>query len=112
MISWFKHPSKPINLGLLYIEEPDNLGHGIGIFGPRFDEMLEKLDNFTKYLHEQLKINHLEDVNVIHLSDHGMSEVTRLDIVNLTSFINPDDYYVTSGGTPVIVIQPKRGMKF
>lgn len=73
--------------------------------------MLEKLDNITKYLHEQLKQNDLEDVNVIHLSDHGMSTVTRLDIVNLTNFINPDDY-IMSESSPVISIFPKTGIKF
>lgn len=108
LISWFRHPYTPINFGMLYIEEPDYHGHGIGINSIRFNSVLEKLDFFTKYLHRQLKENCLGDVNVVHLSDHGMATVTLDRIVNLTKFIDPADY--TSAGTsPVIDIFPHEG---
>ncbi|CAB0042948.1 unnamed protein product, partial [Trichogramma brassicae] len=95
---------------MMYIEEPDFHGHGIGINGARFDEVLLKLDEITYYLHEKLRENNMTDVNVIHLSDHGMATVTIDRIVNLTNYIDPKDY-TTSGLSPVIHIYPRPGMK-
>ena len=96
---------------MLYIEEPDFHGHGIGIHGTRFNEVLKKLDNVTKYLHKKLEDNQLEDVNVIHLSDHGMINVTQKTIVNLTNYINSTDYTFV-GLSPVINIYPNPGNYF
>ncbi|KAL7298220.1 hypothetical protein TKK_0009211 [Trichogramma kaykai] len=110
VISWFKHAAEPINFGMMYIEEPDFHGHGIGINGARFDEVLLKLDEITYYLHEKLRENNMTDVNVIHLSDHGMATVTIDRIVNLTNYIDPKDY-TTSGLSPVIHIYPRPGKK-
>lgn len=111
LISWFKHPQTPINFGMLYIEEPDYHGHGVGIHSDQFNEVLKKLDLITRYLHDKLKEKCLTDVNVIHLSDHGMSTVTMNRIVNLTKFIDPADY-TSAGLSPVINIYPNLGMKF
>ncbi|KAJ8676692.1 hypothetical protein QAD02_012479 [Eretmocerus hayati] len=108
LISWFNHPVTPINFGMLYIEEPDYHGHGIGINSARFNAVLEKLDDITKYLHVKMKENCLSDVNIIHLSDHGMSTVTLNRIINLTNYIDPMDY-VSSGLSPVMSIYPKAG---
>ena len=112
LISWYKHPETPINFRMLYIEEPDFHGHGIGIHGERFNRLLTRIDNITIYLHQKLKENHLSDVNVIHLSDHGMAPVTLERIIDLTKFINQSDY-ITAGTSPVINIYPKSpGMQF
>ncbi|XP_001602371.1 bis(5'-adenosyl)-triphosphatase enpp4 isoform X1 [Nasonia vitripennis] len=108
LLSWFNHPKTPINFGMMYIEEPDFHGHGIGINHPRFNEVLKKLDYVTKYLHDKLKEKCLTDVNVVHLSDHGMATVTLDRIVNLTNYINPADYK-TAGLSPVISIFPNPG---
>ncbi|XP_011502713.1 PREDICTED: bis(5'-adenosyl)-triphosphatase enpp4-like [Ceratosolen solmsi marchali] len=108
LISWFNHPKTPINFGMLYIEEPDFHGHGIGINNANFNKVLVKLDNITKYLHDTLKEKSLNDVNVIHLSDHGMSTVTIDRIINLTNYINPSDY-IYAGLSPVTNIYPKAG---
>ncbi|CAB0039489.1 unnamed protein product, partial [Trichogramma brassicae] len=105
-----RRSQQPINFGMMYIEEPDFHGHGIGINGARFDEVLLKLDEITYYLHEKLRENNMTDVNVIHLSDHGMATVTIDRIVNLTNYIDPKDY-TTSGLSPVIHIYPRPGMK-
>ncbi|XP_024938415.1 bis(5'-adenosyl)-triphosphatase enpp4 isoform X2 [Cephus cinctus] len=92
LLSWFKHPNTPINFGVLYIEEPDATGHAIGINGPVFNNVLEKLDNLTRYIHRKLDEYHLNDVNVIHLSDHGMANVAMDRIINLTNYVNYSDF--------------------
>uniref|UniRef100_A0A915IQ98 Bis(5'-adenosyl)-triphosphatase n=1 Tax=Romanomermis culicivorax TaxID=13658 RepID=A0A915IQ98_ROMCU len=48
LISWFKNPKRPINFGLLYIEEPDETGHQYGPDSPELVQMLWKLDQLTE----------------------------------------------------------------
>ncbi|XP_011169076.1 ectonucleotide pyrophosphatase/phosphodiesterase family member 5 [Solenopsis invicta] len=109
LLSWFVHPTKPINLGILYIEDPDYHGHAVGINSPEFNDILRKLDNITKYMHD--KIDHYgltEDLNMIHLSDHGMASVTMERIINLTNYINASDYTFV-GTSPGLHIFPHSG---
>lgn len=108
LMSWFVHPEHPINFGILYIEEPDYHGHAIGINSPEFNKILQKLDNITRYLHERIDRYGLTDLNVIHLSDHGMASVTMERIINLTNYINPNDY-VFVGTSPGLHIYPHSG---
>jgi len=93
----------------LYIEDPDYHGHVIGINSPEFNEILQKLDNITKYMHD--KIDHYgltDDLNVIHLSDHGMASVTMERIINLTNYIDANDY-IFVGTSPGLHIFPNSG---
>ncbi|XP_046492648.1 ectonucleotide pyrophosphatase/phosphodiesterase family member 5 isoform X1 [Neodiprion pinetum] len=94
MISWFTHPTQPINLGFLYIEEPDATGHAVGINDAAFNLVLKKLDNLTKYIYKNLNNHGLKDVNVIHLSDHGMESITKEKIIDLNNFVNSSDYTI------------------
>lgn len=108
LISWFTHPKTPINFGMLYIEEPDYHGHAIGINNDDFNDILKKLDNLTKYLHDQLKLHNLNDVNVIHLSDHGMADITYDRIINITDVIDPSEYK-SAGLSPAMHFFPETG---
>lgn len=93
---------------MLYIEEPDFHAHGIGINNARFNEVLKKVDEITKYLHDKLKEKSLEDLNVVHLSDHGMATVTQDRIIDFTKYIDSSDY-TARGVTPVMNIYPREG---
>ncbi|XP_033178652.1 bis(5'-adenosyl)-triphosphatase enpp4 isoform X3 [Bombus impatiens] len=108
LISWFVHPIHPINFGILYIEEPDYHGHVIGIKGPQFDDILRKLDNITRYLHNKIEYHGLHDLNVVHLSDHGMATVKLDRIIDLTKYINSSDYKFV-GTSPGLHIFPNPG---
>lgn len=70
-------------------------------------ELLSKLDDLTKYIQQKLFENNLDQrVNVIHLSDHGMSSVTPPSFINLTDFVRTEtvSFYGTS---PVLQVVPK-----
>ncbi|XP_076174778.1 ectonucleotide pyrophosphatase/phosphodiesterase family member 5 isoform X2 [Ptiloglossa arizonensis] len=108
LLSWFVHPIHPINFGVLYIEEPDNSGHVIGINSPEFDDILRKLDNITKYLHYKIDQHGLHDLNVVHLSDHGMTTVKLDRIIDLTKYTNSSDYKFV-GTSPGLHIFPNPG---
>lgn len=93
----------------MYIEDPDYHGHPLGINSLEFNKILRKLDNLTRYMHD--KIDHYgltDDLNVIHLSDHGMASVTMERIINLTNYINASDY-IFVGTSPGLHIFPHPG---
>ena len=110
LISWFKHNDTPINLGLLYIEDPDHHSHKYGINNTVFDGVLQKLDDVTRYIHNQLMENELQDVNVIHLSDHGMATITYENIIDVRPFLNSTDYTI-AGRALALSVFPKSGTK-
>lgn len=69
--------------------------------------MVARLDNLTLYIQKQLIEKGLDKrVNVIHLSDHGMKEVTPLQFIYLDKILANDncDMY---GSSPVLQIVPK-----
>ncbi|XP_014297559.1 bis(5'-adenosyl)-triphosphatase enpp4 isoform X2 [Microplitis demolitor] len=107
LVSWFLHPKTPINLGILYIEEPDFHAHAYGTEHPVVNELLKKLDTFTYYIYNKLKDNNLTDVNVIHLSDHGMTEVNISRIINISQIIDLSDCeYLPTSNTIFIIPHP------
>ncbi|KAK0164258.1 hypothetical protein PV328_002905 [Microctonus aethiopoides] len=103
VLSWFLDPNEPINFAILYIEEPDFHAHGLGTQHPRVNDVLMKLDNFTKYIHDKLKEKNLTDVNVIHLSDHGMVDVKIPQIINITNYINKSECTILETANTIFV---------
>ena len=108
IIGWFID-EYPINLGLLYYEQPDHCGH---TFGPESDQMLEQLielDGDIGYLLQQLEKNDiLDDVNVIITSDHGMTSTPTDEEheINLDKYLDLMSYDINSVN-PVATIRPK-----
>jgi ectonucleotide pyrophosphatase/phosphodiesterase family protein 5 len=102
VIDWLVHPKKPANLVMLYFEEPDTHAHIFGLDSNIVDNLIQKLDNITFYLEQQLERNHLSDkVHVIHLSDHGMINVKPPNFINVTQYLTPGTY-IYAGSTPVL----------
>ena len=108
IVGWFTD-KYPINLGLLYYEQPDHCGH---IFGPESDQMLEQLIELDKdigYLLQKLEEKDiLDDVNLIITSDHGMTNTPTDEEhkINLDKYIDLMSYDVDSVN-PVATIRPK-----
>ncbi|KAK4873421.1 hypothetical protein RN001_015450 [Aquatica leii] len=111
VLSWIEDPKKPANLVMLYFEEPDVHGHAYGIKSTQVQDMIQRLDNISMYLHERLVAKELVDkVNVIHLSDHGMVTVTPLKFINLTNFVKADTFK-TACTSPTLHIIPNDGLE-
>ncbi|KFD55725.1 hypothetical protein M514_03473 [Trichuris suis] len=109
IISWFLHPEKPINFGLLYIEEPDVTGHKVGPDDPEITKVIEKLDGLTSYLLGRLyEENLLDRMNIIFTSDHGMASVSKSNAINLDEMIKPNTYKLFGGATSVNLL-PNKG---
>ena len=108
IIKWFTD-CYPINLGLLYGDGPDHIGH---IFGPDSKEILQKLEEIDKdigYLLKRLKeFNLLDKMNIIITSDHGMTALIddAEHTVDLNKYISIDSYDIDAT-RPVATIRPK-----
>jgi len=84
-----------LDFATLYFDQPDSTGHSYGPDSEEYFEMIYKMDAEVGYLINTLKKKNLYDsVNIIVVSDHGMSEIkqdaNRLVLENYfdTSHIN------------------------
>lgn len=73
---------------------------------------MSNVDKLTGYIQEKLIENGLDQyVNVIHLSDHGMSSVSPPNFINLKDFVTNGtcEMYGTS---PVVQVVPTDPSKY
>jgi len=91
VINWLKLPKeKRPHFITLYFEDTDNTGHDFGPDSKEVNESIIRLDNIVKYLDESLKsINFRDSINIIILSDHGMTSTPKEKIINIESIV-PD----------------------
>ncbi|XP_052811046.1 ectonucleotide pyrophosphatase/phosphodiesterase family member 5-like isoform X1 [Mya arenaria] len=107
MIEWFTD-EYPINLGLLYFEEPDKIAHQVGPDSPEVLSVLFQLEKVLDDLFWALKdANIYENTDIIVLSDHGMASIPPEESykIELTKYLTEGTYFVTSTN-PVCGIFP------
>ncbi|MFL2983334.1 MAG: ectonucleotide pyrophosphatase/phosphodiesterase [Candidatus Neomarinimicrobiota bacterium] len=90
VLSWLSMPKKKRpRLCLLYFHEPDHTGHETG---PKSDEtamMVNKLDSLLGIFMEKLeKLSIFDKLNIVIVSDHGMTEISSERTVNLADHID------------------------
>ncbi|XP_010582599.1 PREDICTED: ectonucleotide pyrophosphatase/phosphodiesterase family member 5 [Haliaeetus leucocephalus] len=108
LIDWFTS-EEPINFGLLYWEQPDEMGHILGPENPLMGPIISDIDKKLGYLMSELKKAKLWDViNVIITSDHGMSQSSSERIIELDQYVNRELYEVIDH-SPAVAILPKEG---
>ena len=110
VLKWMTLPSeKSIDLGTLYFSFVDSQGHRFGPDSPEVVEAIQQADELVGYLIEQLKAKELwETTNIIIVSDHGMSDVSRERMVILDDYLNVDDIDIISG-SPAVMMNAKNG---
>lgn len=59
-------------------------------------------------MHDKIEYHGLYDLNIVHLSDHGMAPVKLDRIIDLTKYINSSDYKFV-GTSPGLHIFPNPG---
>jgi len=88
VVSWLQLPyeQRPKFI-TLYFEETDSKGHDYGPNSPQVDSAIKLCDDVFGYLLRKLKeINLLDSINIIVVSDHGMTEIEPQRIINLSQF--------------------------
>jgi len=109
-LTWLDMPDedRPMFISL-YFSEVDDAGHR---YGPRADETAAALNNVDGYIGRL--IDGLEErdlfgkVNIILVSDHGMSQLSPDRVVALDDYIDLDDLMFIDSN-PLIGLHPKEG---
>jgi len=104
-LSWLNKPEEERpQLIMLYIEEPDGVGHN---FGPKSEEtgkVVHYVDSLMGVLSKQIAaLPFADQVNLIVTSDHGMTDISRDRVVDATLYINPDWCELVDGTTPTSI---------
>lgn len=109
VINWLTDKVRPINLGLLYFDEPDEAGHIFGPDSPEVAQAIQKVDAGLGYLRQRLnETNLLDKVNIIITSDHGMIAADK-GIVNIDKCIDSQWYSSVGTWNTVFFIYPQKG---
>lgn len=103
---WILNTTNPPNLIMFYIEEPDTHAHAFGPESQTITDLVDKLNNVTRHIHQKIYSHNLQDrVNVIHMSDHGMDSLELRNVIDLTKIVDEKVQYY--GTTPVLQIVPE-----
>lgn len=89
VVNWLKLPQeKRPHFITLYFHETDDKGHKFGPNSIECNEAIKLLDGLAGKLFEKLdEIKMKDSVNVIFLSDHGMTEVSKDRIINVEKIL-------------------------
>lgn len=104
-LTWLNKPEdeRP-HLIMLYIEEPDGVGHN---FGPQSEEtgiVVNRLDSLMGILSAGIATLPIADrVNLIVTSDHGMTEISTERVVDPTQYIKSEWCELVDGATPTSI---------
>lgn len=93
---------------MAYMNQPDKSGHKNGPHHLLTRQAVESVDSFIKFLYDGIQFLGLADeVNLIVLSDHGMTWVDQPHVVNVASYLKKDWYVSIQGNTPANVYVKK-----
>jgi len=110
IINWLKLPyaERPHFL-TLYFSATDDKGHKFGPNSKEVNGAIIKEDNMLGLLFNKLKdIKLYDSTNVILVSDHGMTEISKDRTVNIQNILRGYNVEYQQGG-PFMLIQPKPG---
>ncbi len=113
VIKWLGYPiPKRPELVTLYFDEPDATSHIFGPSSPQTGKVVERLDSLIGVMRTKLsELPEAKKINLIIVSDHGMSAVSPDRYINIKSLV-PDRMIASiSGGNPVYLISPSEGKK-
>ena len=95
----------------LYFGEVDNVGHEAGPFAQETSDAVLQIDAYIGRLLDGLRARSIEDeVNLIIVSDHGMSQLSAERVIALDDYISLDDVNIIHTG-PVTMLTPLEGKK-
>lgn len=109
VIKWLQLPSeKRPHFYTLYMHETDDAGHEYGPDSPEINEAIKKLDGIAGYLLNKLEEIKMKDsVNIIFLSDHGMTSVSKERSVNIEQIaVSPKCRFSDAG--PIMFVTPEK----
>ena len=113
VISWFQlSEKKRPQLVMLYFSEPDHTGHNWGVNTPEIVEAVEEMDDLLGYLLQSLEtLEIFSNLNLIIVSDHGMTNVSENKRIVLDDYISQMKYLYINGRGTHVQFDLKKGKK-
>lgn len=104
-----KTESERPELIMAYLNEPDKSGHKNGPHHLTTQKNVMMVDSLLKYLYEGIQFLGLaNEVNLIVLSDHGMTWVDKTHVINVAKYLDKSWFLSVQGNTPANVYVKKR----
>ncbi len=109
IIDWLKLPNeKRPHFITSYFHETDDIGHEHGPNSNQITDAIIKLDNIAGMLISKLtEIKMIDSVDVIFLSDHGMTEVPEDKFINVETIIKDYNCKFLDEGVIMFIEPPK-----
>jgi predicted AlkP superfamily pyrophosphatase or phosphodiesterase len=108
VMNWLKLPSeKRPHFITLYFHETDSQAHEFGPDSPETTQSIKVIDNLAGQIFKMLEeIKMVDSVNVIFVSDHGMTEISKDRSINIEKIVSsPNCKFVDSG--PMMFVEPE-----
>lgn len=109
VISWLQLPEKERpHLILWYIHEPDAMGNKFGPNSKQVVTTVEYLDDLIGDFYSRINQLPIADkINLIFLSDHGMSEIHNDSAIFLNEYLNTEWFDYIDGTNPIFLLDAK-----
>lgn len=113
VIDWLKLPAeKRPHFITVYFQETDSKGHNFGPNSSEVNEAIKTLDNVAGLLFQKLdQIKMRDSVNVIFVSDHGMTEVSEDKTILISSLVKDLKCKFYDNGPLVFAFPQKENIK-
>lgn len=106
LLTWLDEDPRP-HFATLYFSDTDHGGHAYGPDSSEIEAAIREVDSYLGLLLSGLEARDLLDrVDIIVVSDHGMTELSRDRAVFLDDLIDLDDHEITAWGA-YAAIEPK-----
>ncbi len=110
VLKWMTYPEeKRIDFGTLYFSFLDDAGHWYGPDSEEVIEAIQRADSLIGYLVNELKVKGLwGNTNIMIVSDHGMSSLSKDRLIILDDLIKVEDVDIISY-SPAVQMNVKEG---
>lgn len=110
VVKWLSYGNeKEVDFATVYFSFVDSRGHRYGPDSPEVVEAIKRADDLVGYLIQKMEQSEIrQKTNLMIVSDHGMTEVSRDRIVVLDDMINPDDLELVAY-SPALMANVKDG---
>ena len=97
---------------MAYMHEPDKSGHNYGPHSSQTRKAVMQVDSLIRYLYDGIQfLGLVNEVNLIVLSDHGMTWVDKTHVIDVTKYLDKQWYESIEGNTPANIYAKKGCVK-
>ena len=110
VMTWFSLPiSHRPRLIMLYFHEPDWTGHEYGPSSAETVDQIQRMDGIMGTIMEKAeKLSIADKLNVLVVSDHGMTELNQEHIIDLSAYTDFSDVTMDGAGPTVFLSSDSR----